>query len=69
MKRVFVLGFIVYIFIGKNATRTGVLTNYGHVPALFLFYKKAPLGAFFCLKIMIVKLVVGFYGGLTLYKV
>ena len=39
---IFVLGFIVYIFIGKNATRTGVLTNYGHVPALFLFYKKDP---------------------------
>jgi amino acid transporter len=37
---VFVLGFLVYLFIGKNATRTGVLTNYGHIPALFLFYKK-----------------------------
>ena len=39
---VFVLGFLVYLFIGKNATRTGVLTNYGHIPALFLFYKKDP---------------------------
>ena len=34
------VGFIVYLTIGKRATRTGVLTNYGHVPALFLFYKK-----------------------------
>ena len=37
---VFLLGFLVYLFIGKKATRTGVLTNYGHIPALFLFYKK-----------------------------
>jgi len=35
-----IIGFIVYSFVGKNATRTGVLTNYGHRPALFLFYKK-----------------------------
>ncbi len=34
------VGFFVYLAIGKRATRTGVLTNYGHVPALFLFYKK-----------------------------
>ena len=39
---VFLLGFLVYLFIGKKATRTGVLTNYGHIPALFLFYKKDP---------------------------
>tara|TARA_B100001094_G_scaffold132141_2_gene127977 strand:+ start:15930 stop:18128 length:2199 start_codon:yes stop_codon:yes gene_type:complete len=37
---IFLLGFVVYLFVGKNATRTGVLTNYGHIPALFLFYKK-----------------------------
>ena len=30
----------MYLIIGKRATRTGVLTNYGHIPALFLFYKK-----------------------------
>jgi len=35
-----VLGVFLYFFIGKNATRTGVLRNYGHRPALFLFYKK-----------------------------
>ena len=34
------IGFVVYLIIGKRATRTGVLTNYGHIPALFLFYKK-----------------------------
>lgn len=37
---IFLLGFVVYLFVGKSATRTGVLTNYGHIPALFLFYKK-----------------------------
>ena len=37
---IFLIGFVVYLFIGKNATRTGVLKNYGHIPALFLFYKK-----------------------------
>ena len=35
-----VIGAIIYLLIGKRATRTGVLTNYGHKPALFLFYKK-----------------------------
>ena len=35
-----VLGVFLYFFIGKEATRTGVLRNYGHRPALFLFYKK-----------------------------
>ena len=34
------LGVFLYFFIGKNATRTGILKNYGHRPALFLFYKK-----------------------------
>tara|TARA_B100000768_G_scaffold181627_1_gene205462 strand:+ start:240 stop:2432 length:2193 start_codon:yes stop_codon:yes gene_type:complete len=37
---IFIIGFLVYVFVGKSATRTGVLTNYGHIPALFLFYKK-----------------------------
>ena len=35
-----VIGAVIYLLIGKRATRTGVLTNYGHKPALFLFYKK-----------------------------
>jgi APA family basic amino acid/polyamine antiporter len=35
-----ITGGLVYLIIGKDATRTGVLRNYGHVPALFLFYKK-----------------------------
>ena len=35
-----IIGAITYLLIGKRATRTGVLTNYGHRPALFLFYKK-----------------------------
>ena len=35
-----VIGAIIYLLIGRRATRTGVLTNYGHRPALFLFYKK-----------------------------
>ena len=34
------LGVFLYFFIGKDATRTGVSRNYGHRPALFLFYKK-----------------------------
>lgn len=34
------LGVFLYFFIGKNASRTGILKNYGHRPALFLFYKK-----------------------------
>jgi basic amino acid/polyamine antiporter, APA family len=37
---IFVLGSIIYFFFGKNATRTGVLRQYGHRPALYLFYKK-----------------------------
>jgi len=34
------IGSFIYFTIGKDATRTGVLRNYGHRPALFLFYKK-----------------------------
>lgn len=37
---IFILGFVIYYFFGKNATRTGVLRNYGHRPALYLFYKR-----------------------------
>ncbi|MGB5273312.1 MAG: amino acid permease [Flavobacteriaceae bacterium] len=37
---IFLLGFIIYIKFGKNATRTGILKKYGHRPALYLFYKK-----------------------------
>ncbi len=35
-----VIGAIIYLLIGRRATRTGVLTNYGHRPALFCFIKK-----------------------------
>jgi APA family basic amino acid/polyamine antiporter len=34
------VGIVIYYFFGKNATRTGVLRNYGHRPALYLFYKR-----------------------------
>ncbi len=37
---IFLLGFVVYYFFGKNATRTGILRKYGHRPALYLLYKK-----------------------------
>ncbi len=37
---IFALGLIIYYFFGKSATRTGVLKNYGHRPALYLFYTK-----------------------------
>jgi basic amino acid/polyamine antiporter, APA family len=37
---IFILGTVIYYFFGKNATRTGVLRNYGHRPALYLFYKR-----------------------------
>jgi len=37
---IFVLGALIYYFFGKNATRTGVLRQYGHRPALYLFYKR-----------------------------
>ena len=33
-------GILIDYFFGKNAMRTGVLRNYGHRPALYLFYKK-----------------------------
>ncbi|PCJ91884.1 MAG: hypothetical protein COA50_16240 [Flavobacteriaceae bacterium] len=37
---IFVIGIIIYLNFGKNATRTGILRKYGHRPALYLFYKK-----------------------------
>lgn len=37
---IFIMGTAIYYFFGKNATRTGVLRNYGHRPALYLFYKR-----------------------------
>lgn len=37
---IFALGAVIYFLFGKNATRTGVLRNYGHRPALYLFYKR-----------------------------
>ena len=35
-----VIGFIIYLYIGKKTARTGILRKYGHRPALFLLYKK-----------------------------
>lgn len=37
---IFILGTFIYFKFGKNAMRTGVLRNYGHRPALYLFYKR-----------------------------
>ena len=37
---IFVVGAIIYSFYGKEVMRTGVLRNYGHRPALYLFNKK-----------------------------
>ena len=37
---IFIVGFLIYIKFGKNATRTGILKKYGHRPALYLFYKR-----------------------------
>ena len=37
---IFILGIIIYLFFGKNATRTGILRKYGHRPALYLLYKR-----------------------------
>ena len=36
----FIIGFIIYSFFGKKATRTGILRKYGHRPALYLLYKR-----------------------------
>ena len=37
---IFVLGWVIYLFFGKNATRTGILRKYGHRPAHYLLYKR-----------------------------
>jgi len=37
---IFIVGFLIYIKYGKNATRTGVIKKYGHRPALFLLYNR-----------------------------
>lgn len=37
---IIILGTLIYIRYGKNATRTGVIKKYGHRPALFLLYNK-----------------------------
>ena len=38
------IGFLIYFYFGKNATRTGILRKYGHRPALYLFYKRKGKG-------------------------
>ena len=35
-----VLGYLIYLKIGKKTARTGILRKYGHRPALYLLYKK-----------------------------
>ena len=35
-----ILGVVIYLFFGKNTSRTGVLKKYGHRPALLLFFNK-----------------------------
>ena len=35
-----ILGTAIYFLFGKKASRSGVLINYGHIPALFFFFKK-----------------------------
>lgn len=41
---IFAIGFLIYFYFGKNATRTGILRKYGHRPALYLFYKRKGKG-------------------------
>jgi amino acid transporter len=35
-----VLGLVIYFFVGKHTSRTGVLKKYGHRPALMIFFSK-----------------------------
>tara|TARA_B100000700_G_C14892004_1_gene783173 strand:- start:181 stop:1173 length:993 start_codon:yes stop_codon:yes gene_type:complete len=35
-----ILGGVLYLFYGKKSSRSGVLRNYGHIPALSLLFKK-----------------------------
>jgi len=37
---IFLVGFVIYTYIGKKTARTGILRKYGHRPALYLLYKK-----------------------------
>ncbi|MFS4469021.1 amino acid permease [Maribacter sp. 2210JD10-5] len=41
---ILILGVLIYIYFGKNATRTGILRKYGHRPALYLLYKRKKRG-------------------------
>lgn len=41
---IFIIGTLIYLKFGKNATRTGILRKYGHRPALYLFYKRKKRG-------------------------
>jgi amino acid transporter len=41
---ILVVGILIYLFFGKNATRTGILRKYGHRPALYLLYKRKDRG-------------------------
>ena len=34
-----ILGGLLYLFYGKKTSRSGVLVNYGHIPALSIFFK------------------------------
>ncbi len=35
-----ILGYLIYLKIGKKTARTGILRKYGHRPALYLLYRK-----------------------------
>jgi len=37
---IIVIGILIYLKYGKNASRTGVLRRYGHRPAMYLLYKR-----------------------------
>ncbi|WP_339656815.1 amino acid permease [uncultured Maribacter sp.] len=41
---ILIIGFLIYFYFGKNATRTGILRKYGHRPALYLFYRRKQKG-------------------------
>ena len=34
-----ILGGLLYLFYGKKTSRSGVLVNYGHIPALSILFK------------------------------
>ena len=37
---IFIIGYVIYLYIGKKTARTGVLRKYGHRPALYLLYNR-----------------------------